>query len=409
MLGHRFEVAIRKAESLCRWRWYLQKRRQNNTASSAPVPRWFDPYEMSLTVHLGALALLVLTAACMSVAQSSQLPSAWQQKKIANAFSKQRTVPHVDHGYIVSFRPRMAKDGGSNIFVSSLATGEEQSITFWINGASEIRAEDVAVNTGGQIYIAGSLMRTGEVSLTNFVAEVDRTGTATRVFDLGSFTPKRMCPANDGTFWVFGLSLGGGGDDGHGERLLRQYSTEGHLLNAYLPSNKFPSLSRYGFGRAAVTLACGDESVGVYIARPARWIEVQFSNPVAYKWRIQPAPPGRVTGVVLMGTHQLYATFATRVVGADGKRDVSSMMYRLNIPASEQASPLLQLAGPSGSDLSLSKLPAGSRPKGSWTPLPDGSDTAAGKVFLLGRDDQSLVYVGPRVASADPTFYWVRP
>jgi hypothetical protein len=406
MLAERLRVTPK-----CR---HSHEARSVNSSSAAPwAPQSSPTHHLNrVTTPAGllAIALCCIWLSSATVAQSQHLSPTWQQKSYANSFSRQRTIPRVDHGYLLSFRHRIFDSKESNLFLRSLNTGSEQSLSFWIDGATEIRAEDAAVSSGGQVYVVGSLMRAGQLDLTNFVAAVDRSGNPPRVFDLGSFTPKRVCAANDGTIWAFGLTLGGHGEDGHGDRLLRQYSPDGRLLNAYLPNKKFPALASRGFRREAVSLACGDDSVGVYLARPPRWIEVQSSDSVAYKWRIQSAPPGIVTGVALMNSHELYATFATRTVGTDGKVNVASTLYQLNLPVDGHGLSLLPSASnPLTSGSPLGDLSSGGRPRGSWTPLIDDSDSRAGNVFLLGRDDQSLVYVGRKSEGLDPVLYWVRP
>jgi hypothetical protein len=305
-----------------------------------------------------------------------------------------------------SFRRRILDDSKSNLHVRSLATGDETDMTFWIKGASEIRVEDVAIGPAGQVYIAGSMMQPASPSLSNFVAAVDSSGNPSKVTDLGSYRPKRLCVASDGTFWTFGFGLGLTGVDGRGGRLLRQYSSGGSVLNAFLPSEKFPALAHLDFRRSSAALTCGDESVGLYLSKPARWIEVPFANPVANKWRIQPAPPGVLVGVALLGAHQAYASFAARSVATDGKPEMVGNLYKLTLPmdgeANSEATPVQAASG--GERL----LQSGSRPKANWTSLSDGT-SAAKKVFLLGRDEHSLVYAGGRKQGADPTLYWVRP
>jgi hypothetical protein len=360
-------------------------------------------------LHSAMLLCLSFSAAVLSLAQSNQRVSPWQQKTLAGAFSTTRTIPRAEHGYLVSFRRSNLPGGGGNIFLRSLADGDELPITFWVRDASEIRLEDVATSAMGQIYVAGSSVRQGEMAPTNFVAEIDRQGNVSQLVDLGPYAPKRVCAANDGTFWTFGVGLGGLGEDQRGERLLRQYSPDGHLLGAYLPSIKFPALSRYGFRRAAVTLVCGDESVGVYLAKPARWIEVQSGTAIAYKWRIASPPPGTITTAVLMRSHQVYAAFATKTMGADGKPSLHSLMYQLSLPGNEQG-PVFSGGGTvNGSVVFSNKSHSGTRPKGIWVPLAGGSADTSVSAILVGRDNGSLVYVEPRVPGSDPTFSWVRP
>jgi hypothetical protein len=406
VLAHRFQVTIEPSEvpSPSRRRDRYRASLKGEYASRRLLPFRFEDCGRFRTSCF-VVVLLAVSLTMTSLTQADQLPSAWQHKAVGNSFSRQRTIPRVEHGYLFSFRPRILEGGGSNIFVRSLATGEEEQLTFWVNGASEIRIEDVSINGSGQIYVAGSLMRSGDLTVTSFVAGLDQTGTMTNFVDLGRYRPKRVCAPNDGTFWTFGQVLNGDSDFYRGQ-LLREYSADGRVLNAYLPVGKFPVLSRAEFGRTAVTLSCGDESVGLYLARPARWIEVAFSNRVAYKWRVAPAPAGTVTGMVLMGAHQVYASVARRTIGNDGQPVVPSSMYRLIVPTEE---PQGQSEVPSSGGAPSDRLQSGDRPKASWAPLADVSDAAAGRVFLLGRDDQSLVYVGPRSPGADPTLYWVRP
>jgi len=177
------------------------------------------------------------------------------------------------------------------------------------------------------------------------------------------------------------------------------------VLNAFLPSEKFPALAHLDFRHASAALACGDESVGLYLSKPARWVEVPFANPVANKWRIQPAPLGVLVGVALLGAHHVYASFAARTVGSDGLPETTGKLYKLTLPTDGQDKPVASSvqAGAGGE-----RLQSGNRAKANWTSLSDGS-SAAGKVFLLGRDEQSLVFAGGKTQGADPTLYWVRP
>jgi hypothetical protein len=355
-------------------------------------------------VPISAFGLLVFLVMGVSQANSNNLPSAWQQKTLPQLFSPGNTLPRVDRGYMFSFRRKVANGNQSNIILHSLATGEKKELTLWIEGASEIQLEDVAVGPTGETFVAGSHTRAGDAALTNFVAEIDKTGTLVKLHDLGSYHPKRVCVGNDGSFWSMGLSNGGETEDGFGERLLRQYSPDGRLINAFLPSKKFPVLSRVDYKRSAVNLSCGDESVGLYVARPARWVEVDLKTSVVHKWRVQPAPDGRVTGLVLRGAHEVYATFVTRTMGSNGEPMVSSTAYKLEVPQDHA-----RASSPNNAP-AVDRLQSDTRPKATWQPLTasSGGRTSTNR-FLVGRDDQSLIYLGGRVQGAAPTLYWVRP
>lgn len=385
MIAHRLQIAIEQLKVPSGW----------SSSRSPGIIRRF------------AGIIVPLCLATISFGQAERLPSSWQQKTVANSFSKQRTIPRVDHGYLFSYQPSIVGADESNLFVRSLATGQEHPIKFWISGASEIRVEDVSISLNGMIFVAGALTRSGDIGATSFVAVLDGTGDTTKFIDLGRYRPKRVCAANDGTFWTFGQVMNGDNEFYRGQ-LLREYSADGHMLNAFLPIAKFPGLARVDYGRTKARLTCGDESVGLYLSRPMRWIEVQFNDKTPYKWRLQAVPPGRMTGLALMETHQVYATFANRVPNGDGTSRLVSSTYRLNFPVGGQTPPPETSLDLDEGD-SLSRLNSGNRDRGSWAPIGDTPNGVSGKLFLLGRDDQSLVYAGPKDAGANPTFYWVRP
>jgi len=354
-------------------------------------------------VYALRVIILVIIASSISVAQST-LPLAWQQKEEPGAFSKQRTIPRVDRGYLFSFNRRLTGPSDNNLVVRTLATGVDRQIPFWINQASEIRLEDVAIGVSGELYVAGSMLQENQMSLVNFVAQLDDLGKPLKILNLGSYRPKRLCTGGDGTFWTIGFGLGLAHDEGRGEKLLRHYSFDGQLLNGYLPSEKFPALSHIDFRRNSVLLSCGNASVGVYLAHPARWIEIPYNQQVVNKWRLQAIPPGRATGLTLRGVGEAFASFSQRHRTDDGTLAISSNIYRLTLPVDgfEQSS------GQGGTG-SAARLQSGILPRATWGRLATNSSESSTKLFLLGRDDQSLVYVGPKVPGVDPILYWSRP
>jgi len=144
------------------WTWGIV-RRQSCAAISPLVPPKIRCCSAAAVVWLCATVFLSQMLTGSSFAESKELPAPWRHEQGANAFSLNRTVPRVDHGYLFSFRRRLREGGGNNMFVRSLSTGQEAQFSFWIEGATEVRLEDAAMNGVGQIYLAGSYMRSGEI------------------------------------------------------------------------------------------------------------------------------------------------------------------------------------------------------------------------------------------------------
>lgn len=309
-------------------------------------------------------------------AQSNGLQAAWQKKPFGNAYSRERTWPKIENGYLISFRRSATNDAPDDMVdLISLASNQETKLRFWLNGASTMWLNDATVTPSQHVLIAGSFLRGGNDTTNNFITELDNRGQILTTVDLGAYQPGEICAGNDGSIWTVG-------HDWKAEAaktpydLLRNYSSGGQLLRSYLRRSdlrvdKLDLSMRYeGRTPGRIILQCGEMSVGAYIGPAMTWTEVKLNDGTAQTWRmIPPALNVRVSGVALSGLHQVFASFIT-ILGAD-KSTYQKGLYMLNINEG--------------------------RPTADWQPVVGTVSPLATKYAfqkLVGSDGTSLVYLG---------------
>jgi len=318
-----------------------------------------------------------------------------QHKTFPGSVPARMTKPLVANGYLVSHARTIRSNRLDDIAVTSLKTGDQAILPFWLENATEIRLESAGVTPGGHILLAGSYLRTSEDAYgVNFVSEVDLTGKIVATHDLREYTPERICSASDGTFWTFG-QVWPMEDQEQDYSMLRRYSSSGALEHEYLPRATLgvhQPLNYHSQGAAPggspavnqVYLACGDNSVAAYVGDGGpefTWIEVNSRSGNSQTRSVARVRGLIVTGLALFSEHIAYASVA-------GRR-----FYQL-----------IQGQGDSAGWVPISQ-PEATPPGPGATPANTDSSW-----LLLGRDGPDLVHVqvGTQLSSA-PVLYWSRP
>jgi hypothetical protein len=306
------------------------------------------------------------------LAQVQQPPSPLsRQEPYDRAPAREQTVPRAQNGYLVSFTPVITHSSLNAIVLRSIATMEELDLPFWIQGAGEVHIEDIALNSRAQIYVVGSFVRPGDIALTNFSAELDNAGRLMALYQLGPYRPKRVCAANDGSFWLFGQVLSDA-HEGLYSHLLRYYAPDGQLVNAYLTRDMFPALSETSFGRRQVFLTCDSDHAGIYFTLSRRWVQVSERTSVVQQWRVEPVTSLKITGIAVLPDHHIYASFST-----SPSQTVAGGFYVLDLVSADSAR---------------------------WTLI-----TASPHPVLLGDEGDYLIYTQPSSPTASRALYWLRP
>jgi hypothetical protein len=322
------------------------------------------------------------------MADSSVLPKPWQQKAISYDWVPGQTIPKIDHGSIVIHR-RIVVDEMQNdaLYLKSLADGTEHRLPFWLNGASVIWINDLAIASVDRVFIVGSFSRASNEPIVNFMAESDMTGHVVRTVDMGSYEPELSCVSSDGSLWTFGQDWSAERSD-ISYSLLRNYSSTGRLLASYLPSDSLPPaklnystrLHRLGGTPGRIFLQCGEQSVGAYIGPLRTWAEIDLGDRTSHTWLMTLPSAGRITGLALLGEHQVYCSFrGWKAVFVRGVFKLT--LDEPKVAAWEPVSGMVEYLNISGK----------SRPAR----------------FVYGADGPNLVYVD--VDSNKLMFSWVRP
>ena len=329
-----------------------------------------------------------------ALAQSPVLSPPWQQQAMGG-ITPQRTIPKIEHGYLLQFMPHV-KDGpaAGMIHWNSLATQRQGDLSFWLPGASEIWLNDVGATPDGNILVAGTYAESGQNSVNNFLAWVDPAGTVLQTVNPGSYEPERVCATNDGNIWTLGQDWGAQAD----YNMVRKNSTSGEVLGSFLSRTSLPvtsfDLSTHAHLQSPppqqippgkTYLQCGDESVGVYVGPALTWFEVQLTDGSTQRFRVPPpAAFTWITGAGLIATHEVYASFDTSITnGSGGPSARQRGLYVLNL--------------------------GGQTPKwGSVLGTVGSAEVSGGFMRLVGRDGPNLVYVRNKTTSPDgsPVLFW---
>jgi hypothetical protein len=335
------------------------------------------------------------------------LPQSRQQKSFPQEFSYSKTsFPTVSNGFLVSFSRTIEKqDPRKGIFITALNSGQRQGIPFWIDGASVIHLDSVAISSDAFLYVGGSYLigasdddrnnfvRGGinDLKQTNFIAKVDQSGAILFVKNLGDYTPEKICTTPDGNLWSFGQSM-------EKERtkigqqqeylMLRRFSSDGDLISSYLKRSSVEGKVSTNYraktgGAGAAFIVCGGSTVGAFLQGPGSlmWTKVDIKSGDVAQVKVR-NPPGTVpTGVTIVDNGDVYASFRTVVVSP--------------------GSPPQYMA-----PLGIFRISRDKQPR--WDSV-SSADASTHYSALLGHDGSYLVHFeGDKEAVEVPIIYWTK-
>jgi len=326
-------------------------------------------------------AIWIFAGVGLGFGQTLQLPSPEKELTVAGAFVSQRTFPITSNGYLISFS-RVSSDNANQIVLYSLSTGAQQQIAFSLKNSSATTIIDAAVLSPSNVLVVGTYVASTDGTQQNFVSEVDFSGTVQTTFMLGVYTPERVCAASDGTLWTLGQQLADEGGPYLSYDMLRNYQVDGSLVRSYLPRGALPNVmldlhpagSVFGQEVDRAFLACGESSVGVYIANPARiWLEIDMATGKSQQWTVKTLAGSIPTGLTLTSAGTVYASF---FFGKQANRK----LYNLSLGSSNPAV---------------------------WEEVTDPSNLFA---TILGRDGAAIVYIrGSEAPALNPIINWSTP
>ena len=310
------------------------------------------------------LLLILLWSNTFVLGQNRLSTAPLKRDRIRNMISIERSFPRMENGYVFSFRPSVRQAGEDDLIVASPAKGQDYQLGFSVPGMSETRISDVSVGPEGQVYIVGSAIKAGDVTVRGFLSNLDLTAHGSTVF-FDEYKPERVCVAGDGTLWVLGQPLNAElANTPSG--MLRNYTAQGELRSEFLPALNFPVVARNVGKRSQIFLSCGEESVGVYLGPARLWVEIAYGEVLAEQRHVDPPQSSVMSRLVLVHKGEVLASFRDRL--PDGQLGRVNHFYRL----------------------SMDRSPV------SWESINGGETSNASNVparGLLGRDGDSVVYL----------------
>jgi hypothetical protein len=342
-----------------------------------------------------ALALLLGLAGSAFSQPTFLLPASSQKAAFPGAFDKGRSFPAVSNGFLISFTREINAPGG--IVLNNLSTAQDSRPLFWLPGASKITLQDAAVTPDKRfLLLTGTFTPELQGNDAPFIAAQElSTGKVSVITPAGDFVPVRVCATADNTIWALGQTQA---EIQHIEvtpqpeyEMVRNYALDGTLRNSFVPRSSQGALPinllalgrafgrRLGTNITPAKLSCGDRSVGVFVGFPVHsWSEIDLKNKTVQQWKLKPLPNAAMTGLALLGSNTVYASFAAR-------------------------------AGNGRPVLTLSKLTLTPNQSGEWLPVVDKSPPGQNVSVLLGRDGTSLVYLRGRRNQANTMLFWSKP
>ena len=206
-------------------------------------------------------------------------------------------IPLFRHGYLVLF-PGGAFNGVSHsaIAYGFTAYGPNGHFAYQkllqLPSAHDPVVEDVDFGSDGNAAVAVSA-QTGESGLLNGILLLDSNGADIGFTDTGRYRPLHIAIAPDRTIWTLGSQRDADNPrrvDRQDYKVVRQFSSEGKELNAYLARSTFPPGLEPGTASPGVRIEVTRDRVGI-LANSGKsslnqeWVELDLNGNVIQRSR----------------------------------------------------------------------------------------------------------------------------
>jgi hypothetical protein len=252
-----------------------------------------------------ALAILLISEAASLHAQKLSGPLA-QLQIDASIVHRGKPVPKWENGWLLSY------DNGYSApaRVSALDRSGKQLMDapIALPDGTSVMIRDIAATPKGTIAITVT-GQSGPGAGSAFITWVAPSGQIAQVVRTTPFAATSLAFGKDGTLWALGRQVDPGATV-IPHPILRQYGTDGSLLQSVLDSQSFKTADQMHPATAGYShLVVGQDRLGIYSETANEWIEVSFSGQVLGQWTgIGSHTETRVTGVALTPDGQVFVT-----------------------------------------------------------------------------------------------------
>jgi hypothetical protein len=209
-------------------------------------------------------------------------------------------IPLFRHGYLVLF-PGGAFSGVSHSAIAYGFTAYSPNGQFayqkilQLPGGHDPVFHDVDFDTDGNAAVAVSA-QTATSGFINGILLLDPNGADVTFVDTGRYVPDRIAIAPDRTIWTLGWQRDAQTNrpDRQDYNIVRQFSTDGKELNAYLPRAAFPPGLEPGMQSPGVSIAVTSDRVGIlansgHTSVQQEWVELDLTGKVIGRARVEGA------------------------------------------------------------------------------------------------------------------------
>jgi hypothetical protein len=276
------------------------------------------------------------------------------------------STPRYDHGYVIEFN-REVSLSGVPVVVYETAVQRVSTVKVWSKQAKTIWLASASVGTPDHLVLSGRMATMNGAThsfLAFFGALQDEEVTFTWT---DPYLPTQVCQAPDGSVWTIGAELPGTQNSVSTESyfVLRHYSGSGKLLQQMIPSSTLHRNLRSAWSQdTQIYLRMSDSVLLLYDGLNRRIYLYDTSVDRLSSWDLARTDEDlSITGVVILGNGDLYATMKN---GLSGPESLNAL-FVMHLPPSSGVATWLAVAGTRGHGLS-------------------------GALRLLGADGSDLVY-----------------
>lgn len=235
---------------------------------------------------------------------AQELSAPLKKASIPHNFAGQ-SVPKLDRGYIVGLDYDTATVYALNDYGQTAMQAR-----VWPTDAVKVILGDISAAPNGTFAVAASAFNDAGAP-SAFLAWLDATGRIERLVQLPQAAAIRISFAPDGTLWALVRERDGNFDEVPDYDMLRQYDSNGRLMQTALSRKMFSNKTYPG---KLAHMSVSNDRIGLYLEGPSAWVELSITGELLGSWQLPPPPPGtqfRVNKVVQMSDGQIYMSITT--------------------------------------------------------------------------------------------------
>jgi hypothetical protein len=221
-----------------------------------------------------------------------------------------------DHGYVIARALSSDRASDANVALFDAKGIRVRDGRIWLAEAVHVHLRHAVLAGGGEIVAAG-YAATRDRTLISFIAKTDLGGDVTQVLKTGSFVPRCICAAPDGTIWSLGAEPDKQ-DLAEDYPMLRQFAFGQGQLRTYLPRRSFPpdinaaavtATSAFG-SHQATYLRCVGNRVSLYVNQTNQYIEIDPAAGTEKRWDVDlsSVEGAKVSGMAVTGSGRVFAS-----------------------------------------------------------------------------------------------------